>query len=88
MPASCLNRTSVEFADLELALRLEEWQFSYNWHRPYSSLKGKTPMECYCELMEQTPLNEEAFANYDTDKELVQERNYKVEMQTRKLKRC
>ena len=75
-------------ADSELALRLEEWQFSYNWHRPHSSLKGKTPLERYCELMWQTPLNEEARHDYDADKELVQERNYKVEMQVRALKRC
>jgi transposase InsO family protein len=79
---------TVDLADSELALRLEEWQFSYNWHRPHSSLKGKTPMERYCELLEQTPLTEEACQDYDTDKELVQERNYKVEMQLRKLKRC
>jgi hypothetical protein len=51
-------------------MRLEEWQFSYNWHRPHSSLGGKTPMERCCELSEHTALNEEAFANYDTDKEL------------------
>ncbi|MCA1566014.1 MAG: integrase core domain-containing protein [Acidobacteria bacterium] len=69
-------------------MRLEEWQFVYNRDRPHSSLKGKTPMERYCELIEQTPLNEEAFAAYDADTELVQERNYKVEMQLRKLKRC
>jgi transposase InsO family protein len=80
--------TTVDLADSELALRLEEWQFSYNWHRPHSSLRGKTPMERYCELLEQTPLNEEACQDYDADKELVQERNYKIEMQLRKLKRC
>lgn len=79
---------TVDLADSELALRLEEWQFSYNWHRPHSSLKGQTPMERYCELIEQTPLNEDACHDYDVDKELVQERIYKVEMQMRKLKRC
>lgn len=79
---------TVDVADPELASRLEEWQFSYNWHRPHSSLKGKTPMECYCALIEQTPLNEEAVADYDADKERDQERNYNVEMQIRKLKRC
>jgi transposase InsO family protein len=77
---------TVDLADSELSLRLEEGQFSYNWHRPHSSLKNKTPMECYCDLVEQTPLNEEAFACYDVEKELIQERNYKVEMQMRKLK--
>jgi transposase InsO family protein len=80
--------TTVDLADSELVQRLEEWQFSYNWHRPHSSLKGKTPMERYCELIEQTPLNEEACQDYDADKEPVQERNYKIEMQLRKLKRC
>jgi transposase InsO family protein len=79
---------TVDLADPELAVRVEEWQFNYNWHRPHSSLNGKTPMERCCELSEQTPLNEEAFADYDADKELIQERNYKVEMQMRKLKRC
>ncbi len=79
---------TVELTDPELGLRLEEWQFAYNWHRPHSSLGGKTPMERCCELSEQTPLIEEAFANYDAGKELIQERNYKVEMQMRKLKRC
>jgi len=52
---------TVDLADVELALRLEEWQFSYNWHRPHSSLGGKTPMERCCESSEQTPLNEEAY---------------------------
>ncbi len=61
----------VDLADSELAQRLEEWQFSYNWHRPHSSLKGKTPMERYCDLMEQTPLNEDACAHYDADKEII-----------------
>ena len=79
---------TVELTDPELGLRLEEWQFAYNWHRSHSSLGGKTPIERCCELSEQTPLNEEAFTGYDADKELVQERNYKVEMQMRKLKRC
>jgi hypothetical protein len=40
------------------------------------------------QLIEQTPLNEEAGQDYHADTELVQERNYKVEMQLRKLKRC
>lgn len=78
----------VDLADSELSLRLEKWQFSYSWHRPHSSLKGKTPMERYCELIEQTPLIDEACNEYNADEELIQERNYKVEMQLRKLKRC
>ena len=77
---------TIDLVDTELALRLDEWQFSYNWRRPHSSLKGKMPMGRYCDLTEQTPLNEDACADYNADKELVQKRNYKVEMQLRKLK--
>ncbi len=78
---------TINLADFDLAMQLEEWQFAYNWDRPHISLQGKTPMERYCELIELTPLNEEASAAYDADKELFQERNYKVEMQLRKLNR-
>lgn len=48
---------TVDLKDSELALRLEEWQFDYSWHRPHSSLGGKTPVELCCELTEQTPLH-------------------------------
>lgn len=79
---------TADFADPDLALRLEEWQFFYNWQRPHSGLKGKTPVERCCELTEQTPLSEEAFADYDASKEPFQVRDYSIELQVRKLKRC
>lgn len=79
---------TVDLKDSELALRLEEWQFDYNWHRPHSSLGGKTPVERCCELTEQTPLREEVADGYNPDKEQFQERNYRVEQAVRKLKRC
>lgn len=79
---------TIDLADLELALRLEEWQFDYNWHRPHSSLGGKTPIEKCCELSAQTPFSDEIAGNYDITKEPIQERNYKIEMQFRKVKRC
>lgn len=74
---------TVDLKDGELALRLEEWQFDYNWHRP----RGKTPVERCCELTEQTPLIEEVADGYDPDKEHFQERNYRVELAVRRLKR-
>jgi len=67
---------------------LEEWQFDYNWHRPHSSLGGKTLVERCCELIEQTPLHEEVADGYDPEEEHFQERNYRVELAVRKLKRC
>ena len=27
--------------------KLAEWQHYYNWMRPHSALKGKTPMEMF-----------------------------------------
>lgn len=64
---------------------LEEWQFDYNWHRPHSSLGGKTSPEKVCELLPQTPLREDVESNYDAVKERFQERHYKTEMLFRKL---
>ena len=79
---------TADLKDAELALRLEEWQFFYNWQRSHGALGGRTPMDRYCELTEQTPLSEDAYADYDPEKEPFQERDYKVELQLRKLKPC
>jgi transposase InsO family protein len=79
---------TADLKDPDLALRLEDWQFFYNWQWPHSALGGRTPMERCCELTEQTPLSEEAYADYDPEKEQFQERDYKKELQLRKLKRC
>ena len=65
---------------------VEEWQFDYNWHRPHSSLAGKTLMEKAGELSEITPFHYDVGELYDPHKERFQERNYKLEMQARKLK--
>ncbi len=79
---------TADLKDPNLALRLEEWQFFYNWQRAHTALKGKTPMERCCELTEQTPLCEEAYADYDASKEPFQVRDYSIELQLRRLKRC
>lgn len=77
---------TVDIKDKDLALRLEEWQFDYNWHRPHSSLGGKTPLEKSCELSKQTPFWDEVIAHYNPAKERIQERNYQVDLIVRKLK--
>ncbi|MDE8703605.1 IS481 family transposase, partial [Adlercreutzia equolifaciens] len=46
----------------------------------------KTPMERYCELMEQTPLSEDVAGNYHPEREHIQEQNYSLELRLRKLK--
>jgi transposase InsO family protein len=47
---------------------LAEWQHYYNWDRPHGAHKGKTPTERYFELSEETPLSEEAYADYQPSK--------------------
>ena len=64
------------------------WEFYYNWHRPHSSLGGKTPNEKFIELIHQTPLHKEVNENYDPKKERVIMQNYKAEIELKKLKRC
>lgn len=67
--------------------RLAEWQHYYNWERPHSMLNGKTPMDRVCELIKNTPLWEEVEANYDPEKERIQDPNYWIDSRLRKLKR-
>lgn len=77
---------TVDIHNEKLADLLEEWQFDSNWHRPHSSIGGKTPLEKACELIPQTPLREEVEAQYNPVKERFQERDYKTEMLLRRLK--
>jgi transposase InsO family protein len=78
--------STVDLASAELDMLLAEWQHYYNWDRPHSAHNGKTPMERYCELMEQTPLSQEVADAYNPDQEHIQEQNYRLELQLRKLK--
>ena len=41
---------------------LAEWQHYYNWDRPHSAHGGKTPMERYFELSEETPFSDEVYS--------------------------
>ncbi|EPP2706692.1 TPA: integrase core domain-containing protein [Escherichia coli] len=65
-----------------------EWQHYYNWERPHSVHNGKTPMERYFELAEKTPYSDAVHAKYQPNEEHIQEQNYKLELELRKLKRC
>lgn len=80
------STTDIKSAELEQ--ELAEWQHYYNWQRPHSSLNGKTPMDVVCELMPQTPYNDDVIEQYDISKERLQEQNYKLDLRLRKLKRC
>ena len=78
--------STIDLSSPGLDMLLAEWQHYYNWQRPHSAHKGKTPMERYCELMEQTPLSEDVTGNYHPEREHIQEQNYSLELRLRKLK--
>lgn len=62
-----------------IGLRIEEWQFDYNWRRPHGSLGGKTPVDRIAELGEITPLAEEVQSAYDERKERIRHREWRVD---------
>lgn len=79
---------TVDLSADDLKELLAEWQHYYNRERPHSAHKGKTPMERYFELTEQTPYSDAVHASYQPNEEHIQEQNYKLELELRKLKRC
>jgi transposase-like protein len=72
--------------DMSLGL-LAEWQHYYNWSRPHSAHNGKSPMERYFELANETPYSDEVLKNYRRASERIQDANYKVDLELSKLKR-
>ncbi len=78
--------TIQDLNDPELDLRLAEWQHFYNWHRPHSSLGGKTPNEKCHELDDKTPFWDQVEGQYLLKAERIQEQNYKLDLALRKLK--
>lgn len=66
---------------------LAEWQHYYNWLWPHSAHNGKTSMEKYFELSENTPFSDEVLKNYDRTKERIQRPNYKLDLEIAKLER-
>ena len=79
---------TVDLASDDLDNLLAEWQHYYNWERPHSAHHGKTPMERYFEMAEQTPYSEEVQELYEPAKEPLQEQNYRLELELRRLKRA
>ena len=80
--------STMDLRSNNLHLQLAEWQHYYNWDRPHSSLKGKTPMEQCFQLSQATPFSDEVSNNYHTEKEPIQEQDYRKEMELRRLERC
>jgi len=80
--------STVDLAGDNLDNLLAEWQHYYNWKRPHSAHHGKSPMERYFDLMDDTPYSDEAYENYMPAAERMQDPNYKIDLELRRLKRC
>lgn len=78
---------TVDINSEDIQDKLAEWQHYYNWMRPHSALKGKTPMERYFELCEETPFSDEVQKQYNPSNERIQHANYKMDLEIAKLKR-
>ena len=59
---------TIDFTDPDLNMRIKEWQFFYNWYRLHGSLKGQTPMEKLCGLLDKTPYWADVYKAYDPGK--------------------
>ncbi len=78
---------TIDMASEHIDDLLAEWQYCYNLDRPHSAHKGKTPMERYLKLSEETPISEVAYADYLPSKERIEEANYKLDLESARLKR-
>jgi transposase InsO family protein len=78
---------TIDINSPDLDNQLSEWQHYYNWVRPHSALKGKTPMDRYIELSDETPLSDEVSNEYDPTVERIQDANYKRDLEIARLKR-
>ncbi len=78
---------TTNLSDTNLNGLLAEWQHYYNWERPHSAHNGKSPMDRYFKLADETPYSEEAYQGYSADSERIQDPNYKIDLELRRLKR-
>jgi transposase InsO family protein len=76
----------VDLDDVELSLRLSEWQHFYNWFRKHGSI-GTTPMEKLGQLYPKTPYLDEIAEFFDPDKEYLRAFSYLDDLALQKLKR-
>jgi hypothetical protein len=75
----------LKFQDLKD--QLQEGQHFYNWNRVHGSLGGLSPMDKYFLVSKENPFWDEVEANYDDNKEQLQEQNYRKQLLVKRLKR-
>ncbi len=66
----------VDLADPQLDMRLEEWQFFYNWQRSHGGIDSLTPMLKCAKHSAQNPWSWEVWNGYDPENEPERIRNY------------
>jgi len=76
---------TVNLATDDLEEQLALWQHYYNWDRPHSAHNGKTPMDKYFTLSDETPFSDE-ISNL-SGSERIQDANYKIDLELQRLKR-
>jgi transposase InsO family protein len=75
---------TLDLSDPELADRLDEWQFYYNWQRVHGSL-GKPPIDKLCEHNDEIPTWSDIEAMYDPSRERFRERDFQQDLLMEKL---
>jgi len=78
---------TIDLESEDLSDQLAEWQQYYNWDRPHSAHNGKSPMEKYFQLSDETPFSDEVYENYHPEKERLHNANYKIDLELKRLKR-
>lgn len=78
---------TVDLKSDDLNEQLAYWQHYYNWDRPHSAHNGKSPMEIFFDLLDDTPFSDQVVEQYLPHKERIQDANYKVDLQLQRLKR-
>jgi transposase InsO family protein len=78
---------TVSLKDAALDERLSEWQHYYNWERPHGALNGKSPIDKVVQLSSKVLFWDDVDRLFNPAKERIQEQNYQLDLQARKLKR-
>jgi transposase InsO family protein len=66
--------------DKDIALRIEEWQFDYNYRRSHGGLSGRTPADRVAEAGESVPLTEDVAQAFEPKRERMRFSNWKIDL--------
>jgi len=78
---------TIDLSSSDLEEQLAGWQHYYNWDRQHSAHNGKSLMDRFFELINDTPFSDEIAENYQPQSERIQNPNYKIDLELQRLKR-